>query len=113
VLAHALRCWCTPCAGYLLSWTFFSIVAAALQRVLSEMLVLTPMMEVQNRTWAGAAGDCRRISAHAAQEFLPQHCVRRVHLQHWRADPRVGYGGSARLYCLGAVGADAPVLSAA
>jgi predicted metal-binding membrane protein len=32
-------------AGYLLVWTLFSVAATALQRILSETFVLTPMME--------------------------------------------------------------------
>jgi predicted metal-binding membrane protein len=35
-------------AGYLLTWAAFSVGATALQRVLSTLLVLTPMMEMRS-----------------------------------------------------------------
>ena len=41
-------------AGYLLVWTLFSVAATALQRVLSRILVITPMMETAT-PWAAAA----------------------------------------------------------
>jgi predicted metal-binding membrane protein len=40
-------------AGYLAIWTLFSLLATALQRLLAATLVLSPMMEVQSRAWAG------------------------------------------------------------
>ena len=41
-------------AGYVAVWAVFSIGATALQRVLSGMLILNPMMEMPGRTAAGA-----------------------------------------------------------
>jgi predicted metal-binding membrane protein len=41
-------------AGYLLVWTLFSLGATVLQRVLSRMLILNPMMEMPSRTAVGA-----------------------------------------------------------
>jgi predicted metal-binding membrane protein len=38
-------------SGYLVIWTAFSLVATILQRVMSHMLLLSPMMEVQERTF--------------------------------------------------------------
>jgi predicted metal-binding membrane protein len=40
-------------AGYLLVWAFFSIGATALQRLLSTLLVVNPMMEMPGRTAIG------------------------------------------------------------
>lgn len=40
--------------GYVITWAVFSAAATALQRVLGELLVLNPMMEVSSRA-AGAA----------------------------------------------------------
>jgi predicted metal-binding membrane protein len=41
-------------AGYVAVWAVFSIGATALQRVLSGMLILNPMMEMPGRTAVGA-----------------------------------------------------------
>ena len=41
-------------AGYLLVWSAFSVCAALLQRILSELLVLSPMMEVTSPLLSGA-----------------------------------------------------------
>lgn len=41
-------------AGYLVVWTLFSAAATILQRALSEVLLLSPMMVLQSR-WASAA----------------------------------------------------------
>jgi predicted metal-binding membrane protein len=40
--------------GYLVVWTLFSLLATVLQRVLSNLLLLTPMMESGNRFFGGA-----------------------------------------------------------
>lgn len=40
--------------GYLLVWTAFSLVATVLQRVLANLLLLTPMMEARGRAVGGA-----------------------------------------------------------
>lgn len=40
--------------GYLLVWTAFSVIATALQKLLSHLLLLTPMMEAGNRVFGGA-----------------------------------------------------------
>ena len=40
--------------GYLVVWALFSVGATALQRALSELLVLTPMMEVSSRRASAA-----------------------------------------------------------
>jgi predicted metal-binding membrane protein len=92
--------------GYLVVWTFFSLVATVLQRWLAHALLLSPMMETQNPVFSGAlliaAGlfqltPWKRTCLDACRspaEFL-------VH--HWR--PGVGGGfylGLANgLYCLG------------
>lgn len=92
--------------GYLAIWTLFSVVATVLQRVLSDLLLLSPMMELQNRAWAAAllviAGlyqltPLKRACLHSCRspvQFITGH---------WHA----GSGGAFRmglthgLYCLG------------
>jgi predicted metal-binding membrane protein len=41
-------------AGYLLVWVGFSVLAAALQRALGSLLILTPMMELRSARLSGA-----------------------------------------------------------
>jgi predicted metal-binding membrane protein len=41
-------------AGYLLAWVAFSAAATALQRALSALLLLSPMMELRSRVLSGA-----------------------------------------------------------
>jgi predicted metal-binding membrane protein len=93
-------------AGYLLVWTLFSIGATVLQRVLSGMLILNPMMEMPNRTAVGAtlllAGTYQLTPWKAAclsQCRSPLSFV----MQRWRE----GVSGAVRMgvehgaYCLG------------
>jgi len=40
--------------GYLLVWTVFSLIATVLQRVLAQLLLLSPMMEARGRAFSGA-----------------------------------------------------------
>lgn len=93
-------------AGYLLIWALFSVVATVLQHFLSEALLLSPMMELQNRTWAGAL-----LAIAGVYQFAPlkRTCLNSCRspvkfiTQHWRA----GSAGALRmglahgLYCLG------------
>lgn len=39
--------------GYLLVWTAFSLLATGLQRLLAHLLLLSPMMEAENRIFGG------------------------------------------------------------
>ncbi len=93
-------------AGYLLVWGMFSIGATVLQRVLSGMLILSPMMEMPNRTAVGAtlllAGAYQLTTWKAAclsQCRSPLSFV----MQRWRE----GVSGALRMgvehgaYCLG------------
>lgn len=74
--------------GYLLIWTLFSAGATFLQRVLSDLLLLSPMMVLRSRVFAGAlllvAGayqltpwkrscleSCRSPAAYIAGHWLP------------------------------------------
>jgi predicted metal-binding membrane protein len=92
--------------GYLLVWTLFSVVATVLQRLLSETMLLSPMMELQNRTWAGAL-----LVIAGVYQLTPlkssclQHCRSPVAFisQHWRADTRgaLRMGLTHGLFCLG------------
>lgn len=92
--------------GYLLVWTFFSLLATVLQRALAGSKLLSPMMETENHVFAGAllivAGifqltPWKRTCLDACRspvEFLTRH---------WR-DGVVGgfYLGTLNgLYCLG------------
>jgi predicted metal-binding membrane protein len=93
-------------AGYLLVWTLFSIAATVLQRVLSGMLILNPMMEMPNRTAVGAT-----LLLAGAYQLTPWKaaCLSQCRsplsfvMQRWRE----GVSGAVRMgvehgaYCLG------------
>ena len=93
-------------AGYLLVWALFSVAATGLQRVLSSLLLLTPMMEPASPSGAGVLlliagvyqwtplkGTCLQ-ACRSPLSFLTQH---------WRAGAagafRMGLGHG--VYCLG------------
>jgi predicted metal-binding membrane protein len=92
--------------GYLVVWSFFSLVATILQRWLAHRLLLSPMMESSSSAFAGAllivAGifqltPWKRTCLNACRspaEFL---------VQHWRPGVGGGYhlGLANGLYCLG------------
>jgi predicted metal-binding membrane protein len=93
-------------AGYLAVWTLFSVVATVLQRVLAEALVLSPMMEVQNRWWAGGLLVLAGIYQFtAAKRACLTACRSPVDFitRHWRAGARGAFrmGVAHGLYCLG------------
>jgi predicted metal-binding membrane protein len=92
--------------GYLVIWTVFSLLATVLQRVLSNLLLLSPMMEVSEKTFGAIiviiAGiyqltpfkrTCLEYCRSPA-EFLTRH---------WRDGPGGGFylGLTNGLYCLG------------
>ena len=93
-------------AGYVLVWSLFSVLATALQRVLSSTLVLTPMMEPAT---ALAGGVVLAIAGMYQLTPLKRACLRACRsplgflMQRWR----VGVTGAFRLglhhgtYCLG------------
>ena len=92
--------------GYLLVWTGFSLAATLLQRVLSGLLLITPMMETASPVAAGGL-----LAAAGVYQFTPfkATCLRSCRsplsfiTQHWRA----GAGGAFRMglehgaYCVG------------
>ena len=92
--------------GYLLVWTGFSLAATVLQRWLAQLLILTPMMETQDRRIGGTL-----LIAAGLFQFTPykraclQYCRSPAEFltRHWRN----GVGGGFRmgwlhgLYCLG------------
>ena len=92
--------------GYLAIWTLFSLLATGLQRLLAAALVLSPMMEVQNRAWAGGllvfAGVYQFTAAKRACLTACRSPVEFI-TRHWKP----GRGGAFRmglehgLYCLG------------
>jgi predicted metal-binding membrane protein len=93
-------------AGYVLVWVLFSVAATVLQRVLSTMLVLTPMMEPATPE---AAAILLAVAGLYQLTPLKRACLRVCRsplpylLQHWRS----GTFGAFRLgaqhgtYCLG------------
>ena len=93
-------------AGYVFVWALFSVVATALQRVLAEALVLTPMMEPAT-PMAGAV--VLAIAGVYQLTPLKRACLRacRSPLGFMMARPREGVAGAFPLgidhglYCLG------------
>lgn len=93
-------------AGYVLVWSLFSVLATALQRILSSALVLTPMMEPSTPL---AGGVVLAIAAVYQLTPLKRACLRAcrsplaVMVQRWRG----GVSGAFRLglhhgtHCLG------------
>jgi predicted metal-binding membrane protein len=92
--------------GYLLAWAAFSVAATALQRGLSLMLVMNPMMEMSSR---GAIGATLLLAA--AYQFTPlkNRCLSQCRsplafvMQRWRrgAAGAVRMGAEHGLYCVG------------
>jgi predicted metal-binding membrane protein len=93
-------------AGYLAVWTVFSLGATALQRVLAEFLLISPMMETTSR----AAGATLLLIAGVYQFTPMKHaCLRTCQspfgflMSHWRN----GSSGAFRMglehgaYCVG------------
>ena len=93
-------------AGYLVIWTLFSLLATVLQRVLSEVLVLSPMMELENRAWAGGLLVLAGVYQFTA---LKRACLAscRSPVEFITRNWKPGSGGALRmgighgLYCLG------------
>lgn len=93
-------------AGYVVVWTLFSLVATVLQRVFAQTLLLSPMMESQDRIFGAAilllAGayqfspwkNACLAACRAPAEFLTRH---------WRPGVKGGFrlGVINGLYCLG------------
>ena len=93
-------------AGYLAVWTLFSVVATLLQRFLSEALLLSPMMELQNRAWAGGllllAGVYQLTAFKRACLATCRSPVEFI-TRHWKPGGRGAFrmGLEHGLYCLG------------
>ncbi len=93
-------------SGYLAVWTVFSAAATALQTVLAEALLLTPMMVSSSRGLSAAI-----LVAAGIYQWLPvkEVCLRKCRqpmeflVTHWRS----GTGGALRMgaehgmYCVG------------
>jgi predicted metal-binding membrane protein len=93
-------------AGYLAIWTGFSVLATVLQRLLSELLLLTPMMELRNRELSAAL----LIAAGVYQlTWLKRMCLDSCRspvaflTAHWRAGDAGAFrlGFEYGLFCLG------------
>jgi predicted metal-binding membrane protein len=93
-------------AGYVFVWALFSGAATALQRVLSIVLVLTPMMEPAT---PGAAAVLLAIAGLYQLTPLKRACLRVCRsplsylLQHWRSGTFAAFrlGAQHGTYCLG------------
>ena len=92
--------------GYLLVWLLFSAAATALQRVLSALLVLTPMMEAATAT---ASGVLLLLAGAYQLTPLKARCLSTCRsplsfiMQRWRPGLRGAFrmGAEHGLYCLG------------
>ena len=93
-------------AGYVLVWSLFSVAMTVLQRALSTMLVLNPMMEAAT---PAAAAVLLAVAGVYQLTPLKRACLRICRsplsylLQHWRADTFGAFRLGARhgAYCLG------------
>lgn len=93
-------------AGYLLVWTVFSLAATALQRLLAHQLLLSPMMDAQDRRFGGAL-----LIVAGLYQFTPfkRACLQSCRfpaeflVQHWKPGVAGGFhlGWSHGLFCLG------------
>jgi predicted metal-binding membrane protein len=92
--------------GYLLVWTFFSLLATLLQRVLAEALLISPMMESRNSVFGGVL-----LIAAGAYQFTPykRTCLEACRspaeflVRHWKPGVAGGFylGVANGLFCLG------------
>lgn len=92
--------------GYLLVWTLFSLIATVLQRVLSDALIISPMMESRDPIFGGAL-----LIAAGIYQFTPykRSCLNVCRspaeflTRHWRAGVSGGFylGVANGLFCLG------------
>jgi predicted metal-binding membrane protein len=102
---HARRVYALA-AGYVLVWSLFSVLATALQRILSSALVLTPMMEPATPLGGGIV-----LAVAAVYQLTPlkRTCLRVCRspfafmMQHWREGARGAFrlGVHHGIYCLG------------
>jgi predicted metal-binding membrane protein len=92
--------------GYLLVWTAFSLLATALQRMFAQSLLLSPMMEAQERGFGGIL-----LMVAGLYQFTPfkRACLKSCRspaafiVQHWKRGVAGGFrlGTAHGLYCLG------------
>jgi len=92
--------------GYLLVWTFFSLLATVLQRVLANALLLSPMMESRDPLFGGVL-----LVAAGVYQFTPykRSCLNVCRspaeflIRHWRPGVAGGFylGVVNGLFCLG------------
>src|SRR5262249_34279020 len=93
-------------AGYLVTWALFNVAATGLHRVLAGFLVVSPMMELTNRTLGGALLCVAGVYQFTAlKRACLSHCQSPFGflMGHWRD----GLGGAFRMgfehgfFCLG------------
>ena len=92
--------------GYLLVWTFFSLIATMLQRVLADELIISPMMESRDPVFGGAL-----LIAAGVYQFTPykRTCLNACRspaeflIRHWKPGVAGGFylGVANGLFCLG------------
>ncbi len=93
-------------AGYLLVWAVFSVGATALQRILSRLLLLTPMMETATPRAQGILLLIAGVYQLSPQKAACLHVCRTpvsFLTQHWREGVRgaLSMGIAHGVYCLG------------
>ena len=93
-------------AGYVAVWALFSVAATAAQRILSSLLIVSPMMTITSRTTGAAVLALAGIYQLTPLKGVCLHACRSplsVMMHRWRA----GTGGAFRmgidhgLYCVG------------
>jgi predicted metal-binding membrane protein len=92
--------------GYLLVWTFFSLVATVLQRLLAKAFILSPMMEARDPVFGGLL-----LLGAGIYQFTPykRSCLNYCRspaeflTRHWKSGVAGGFylGTANGLYCLG------------
>ncbi len=92
--------------GYLLVWTAFSLLATVLQLLLARWLVLSPMMEAQNRAFSGAlllVAGLYQLTPYKRACLQSCRSPAAFMAQHWRRGIAGGFrlGLAHGVYCLG------------
>ena len=93
-------------AGYLLSWTAFSLIATILQRILARYLLLTPMMVIRDRGITSAllvGAGLYQLTGFKRSCLACCRSPAAFIAQHWKSGVSggLGLGFVHGLYCLG------------
>jgi predicted metal-binding membrane protein len=92
--------------GYLLVWTAFSLIATVLQRLLAKWLLLSPMMESQNRFFGAGllvVAGLYQLTPYKTSCLNACRSPAEFLTRHWRSGVGGGLwlGTANGLYCLG------------